>query len=414
MRLSEPATRIAIFYPCDPIGFVPSGIDTFIRGILRWAPRELEYTLFGATTDFKQRPIGQEIRIAGLHGASRFVPLVTVDPSARRSRVPLTLRYMWALRRYLRRESLAEYAIFDFHRPEPIAQFRRDSRPKNLVLHQDMSVIRGEGSDIKWRYLPWLYEWMERRLFGHVEHVFCVRQSAVDRYRAKYPDGKERFEFIPTWVDVEAFAATGALDARDMVRQRLRNELGLPADTRLLVFVGRLDRQKDPLLLLEAFRTACSRETRLHLLVIGDGALRARLEERIRSAGMTDRVSLLGAQPSSLIAGILRASDLFLLSSAYEGMPIAVLEALAAGLPVVSTDVGEIRLVLKEGINGFISPDHTPESLAQAISSALARIESLRGTPCTESVKPFGPEAVLGRIYQLHCKQALRQAKEAK
>ena len=142
--------------------------------------------------------------------------------------------------------------------------------------------------------------------------------------------------------------------------------------------------------------------------MVGDGALRSQVEQRIRSYGLSGRVSLLGAQPPARIASLLQASDLFVLSSAYEGMPIAVLEALAAGLPVVSTDVGEIRLVVKEGVNGSISKAPTAESIAAAISSVLASLDSLRGAACTEAAGEFGPEAVLNRIYQLHRRQAGR------
>jgi glycosyltransferase involved in cell wall biosynthesis len=406
--LSGRATRIAIFYPCDPVGFVPSGIDTFIRGILRWAPRELDYTLFGATTDSTAHPIGHEIEIAGLNRTSRFVPLVNVDPSARRSLVPLTIRYAWALHRYLGRHSLAEFDILDFHRAEPVALFWNDVRPKNLVMHQDMSVIRSSDSDIKWRYLPWLYERFERRIFEIVEQVFCVRQSAVQRYRSLDPGSKAQFEFIPTWVNVEAFESACTQDLRTELRGRVREELGLPADVRLLIFVGRLDRQKDPLLLVDSFQVLRGSEQNVHLLVIGDGALRSEVEKRISAGNLVNQVSLVGAQPPSRIASLLQASDVFVLSSAYEGMPIAVLEALAAGLPVVSTDVGEIRLVVKESINGEISPARTPRAMAQAISSALAKVETLRGRACVDSVRQFSPEIVLGRIYQHHRAQAGR------
>lgn len=404
--LNERVVRIAIFYPCDPLGFVPSGIESFIRGILKRAPEDLHYTLFGATTEASVRPLAREILIPGLHHESRFVPLVAMDPSARRSRIPLTLRYMWALRKYIRRESITRFDILDFHRLEPIVLFRNDPRPMNLVLHQDMSVIRGKYSDIKWRHLPWLYERFEKNMFRHVRHVFCVRQSAVDRYRTNCPDAATKFEFIPTWVDIETFAPTVDSEVRDKLRSQVRAELELPVGARLLVFVGRLDRQKDPVLLVDAFAAARMRESNLHLIIVGDGALRPKVEKKIHAGGMASHVSLLGVLPARRIAGFLQASDLFLLSSAYEGMPIAVLEALATGLPVVSTDVGEIRLVLKDGVNGAVSKAHTPEAMAEAIAATLARLDSLRGSPCTDSVAQYGPAAVLERLYQHHRQQA--------
>jgi glycosyltransferase involved in cell wall biosynthesis len=269
-----------------------------------------------------------------------------------------------------------------------------------------MTVIRSGSSDIRWRHWPWLYERFESFVFRQVEHVFCVRQSAIDRYRALNPDCEQKFEFIPTWVDKETFAFCSDPGTRDELRRRVRAELGVPFNAALLTFVGRLDRQKDPELLLDSFSLACALNPTLHLIIVGDGVLRPELEERIAASPDLVQVRLLGALPSRRIAELLRASDLFVLSSAYEGMPIAVLEALATGLPVVSTDVGEIRRVVKDGINGIISSARTPVDLADAIAAAMRQCERMRGLGCTSSVKDFGPDAVLALIYEQHRKQA--------
>jgi glycosyltransferase involved in cell wall biosynthesis len=388
---------------------VPSGIDSFIRGILKWAPDDLNYTLIGASSDVKARPLGQKITMPGIRHDSQFLPVVAVDAAGQQSRIPLTIRYMWALRRLRRHATLVDFDAFDFHRPEPIPLFRRDVRPKNLVLHQDMTVIRSGSSDIRWRHWPWLYERFEILVFRQVEHVFCVRQSAVDRYRAGNPGSEKKFEFIPTWVDNEAFAFCPDPGAREELRLRIRAELEVPTDAALLTFVGRLDRQKDPMLLLDAVGLARTREPNLHLIVVGDGALRSQVEENIGVAGIAGHVHLLGALPRPRIAELLRASDLFVLSSAYEGMPIAVLEALATGLPVVSTDIGEIRRVVKEGINGAISIARTPAAMADAIAAAMKRLDLMRGVACADSVREYGPEAVLGLLYQHHRTQAARR-----
>ncbi|MEX2150341.1 MAG: glycosyltransferase family 4 protein [Steroidobacteraceae bacterium] len=391
---------------------MPSGIDSFIRGILKWAPEDLRYTLIGGSSNLQARPLGEKLAIPGILGDGHFLPVVEVDASGRQSRIPLTLRYMRALQRLRRDSSFAHFDALDFHRPEPVLLFYRDKRPKNLVLHQDMTVIRSGSSDIRWRHWPWLYERFESVVFRQVDHVFCVRQSAIDRYRSEYPGSEEKFEFIPTWVDNETFASCPNPDARDELRRRIRAELELPVDAALLTFVGRLDRQKDPVLLLEAFWLARALDPALHLVIVGDGVLRPEVEDRIAASPDVAHVSLLGALPPRSIAELLRASDLFVLSSAYEGMPIAVLEALATGLPVVSTDVGEIRRVVKEGINGTISGTRTPAGLAQAIASAMQQCERLRGLACSDSVREYGPEAVLGLVYDQHRKQASRWAQQ--
>jgi glycosyltransferase involved in cell wall biosynthesis len=399
--------KIAILYPSDPAGNAPSGIDSVIRGILKWAPPDLEYTLLGATTDPVARPVGIEVDVKLGQREVRFLPLVAMDARAGRGRVPVVVRYMWALKRYAENIGLSAFNIFDFHRVEPVWLFRQDPRPKNVIVHQDMSIIRDKDCDIGWRHAPWLYERIEHALFSRVDHIFSVRQSAVLRYEKIYPDLTNRFSFIPTWVDASTFYPPTNADDRTYSRAEFRATLGLTdPKTRILTYVGRLDKQKDPLLLLNGFHEALSRLRNLHLVIIGDGVLRQSAEAACKTLNIREHVSFLGVQSPLQIAAALRGSHLFLLASAYEGMPVAVLEALATGLPVVSTNVGEIPLFVRNGVNGQIISNRTPSAMADAIGAALERLELMTGAPCTSSVAEYQPERVLHLLFDNHRRQA--------
>jgi len=359
--------------------------------------------LYGATSDPIARPVGQMAVIRLGERQLQYLPLISIDPSAARSRVPLTLQYILALRRLLRAGQLADLDVLDFHRIEPCFLFRRDRRPKNLTLHQDMSVIRDKDSDIQWRHFPWLYVRIEEVLFRDLSHIFVVRESAVDRYRGMYPRMAQKFSFMPTWVDTGVFGPmVGAgVQARDLFREKLR----IASDIQVLVFVGRLDRQKDPLLLLEAFRLVLRQRGDLHLVIVGDGLLRPKVEAALQDDELRGRVSLTGALSRHTIAETLRSADLFVMSSAYEGMPIAVLEALATGVPVVSTNVGEMRRIVQDGVNGCLSASRTAASLSDAMLRSLSGLQDMRGRPCEASVEPYHPEKVLGQIYDNHRRQ---------
>jgi len=113
-------------------------------------------------------------------------------------------------------------------------------------------------------------------------------------------------------------------------------------------------------------------------------------------------VHFLGVRPPPEIAEILRAADLYVLCSAYEGMPIAMLEALATGLPVVSTEVGEVRLVIQEGSNGRISEAREPKAFAGAILRGLSDADAFRGAACEQAVSRYHPEPVLENIFANH------------
>lgn len=282
------------------------------------------------------------------------------------------------LRRRLRSGALDDFDVLDFHRVEPIGLFLRDTRPKNVVIHQDMADLRNAKSDIRWRYAPGLYDAVERSLLRRVDRVFCVRQSAVHRYVTRDPSLTGRACFIPTWVDTTVFApAQASGESPRQIRRDVFGKLGIARTARLLISVGRLDHQKAPLLLLEAFRAVLRTRGDVHLAIVGDGILRRKVENACAANDLKGRVTTLGARPASEIVRLLRASDLFVLASAYEGMPIAMLEALATGVPVVGTDVGEVRLILREGVNGRIAARRTPEALAGAIHQALAQLPQL-------------------------------------
>jgi glycosyltransferase involved in cell wall biosynthesis len=394
--------NVAIIHPIDPAGHVPSGIDAFIRGILKFAPPDIHYTLFGATSDPVARPPGKLAKVVLGEREIEYWPLVAMGARAQRGLVPLTIRYMYALRRARKQGLLTPCNILDFHRIEPSFLFSADPRPKNVLLHQDMSVIRDANSDILWRHAPWLYEWLERRAFAQMQKIFAVRQSAVQRYRRLYPQFADRFAFIPTWMDSTVFVPSPSDSSRKLTRAALRRQIGISPDAPLLVFVGRLDQQKDPLLLIDALKLSVAAVPNLYLAIVGDGVLRSRVEEVVRVHGLTAQVHFLGVRPPLEIAEILRAADLYVLCSAYEGMPIALLEALATGLPVVCTDVGEVRLVVHDGINGQISAARDPRSFADTILKVLSRAETMRGPACEQAVSQYRPELVLENVYANH------------
>jgi glycosyltransferase involved in cell wall biosynthesis len=409
-RAPNAPIQVGIFYHADPLGHVPGGIDSFIRGLIQCAPEDISYTLVGASSDVAARPVGREIQLELGSSPARFVPVMSLGgSSARQSRIPHTVQYILGLRRIMRLPIVSRLQVLDFHRIEPVLLFRSDPRPMNVFMHNDMAVTRDKATDMRWRHAPWLYDRMEGWLLRRVERVLAVRQTAVERYRNSFPEMAAKFTFTPTSVDTSLFqpASESALPG---LRVALRQRLGWNDGARLLVFVGRLDSQKDPLLLLRAFANTVQRHPEAQLVFIGDGQLRGALESLISELGLTNRTRLLGALPRAEIAAILRASDLFVLSSAYEGMPIAVLEALCSGVPVVSTKVGEIPMAVRDGVNGYLATERTAEAICAALTTALENLSTIRGTPCTLSVKPYHPEQVYGAIYDHHRAQAHRQS----
>lgn len=401
----SPAARVCIVYPADPLGVIPGGIDSFIKGILRWAPADLGFDLVGVTTDTAVASPGRWTTCT-LEGTRPFgfYPVLALNKSERQSTVPVALRFLLTL---LRRRVETSADVLEFHRIEPWLAFARDARPKNLFMHQNMQDLRNLGSDIRWRHFPSLYFRLEDYVLPRMSTIFCVREDAANAYRQRFPRMQERIAFTPTWMDPDAFRPASEA-ARERGKAEMNQRLGFPPDAFVLVTVGRLDRQKNPLLLLDAFTRLHEAIPALRLLFIGDGVLRAQLEERIAAAGLEARVRLAGVQPPQVIAEHLQAADMFVLSSAYEGMPIVVLEALATGLPVTAMDVGEVSRAVHPGINGELVSRHDAGALATSIRTCYENIARYRGKPCVDAVKPFTPQQVLKPIYDNYRRLASR------
>ena len=142
----------------------------------------------------------------------------------------------------------------------------------------------------------------------------------------------------------------------------------MPTDI-LFVCVAWLRPQKNPVLLLEAFRRGPASDPRAHLLLVGTGSLRSELERQIGASGLQERVHLLGTRAD--VPEILNAADVFVLSSDYEGNPLSVMEAMAAGKPVICTAVGGVPELVEDRGCGLLVPPRDPKALSEAMSHML-------------------------------------------
>lgn len=387
---------VSIVYPADPVGVVPGGIDTFIRGILKYAPADIAVKLVGITTDPVRRPVGRWTRCDCDGREIQMFPVLAVDSAGTRGRVPLSLRFSAAVRQY--REAV-DGDVLEFHRLEPALLFARDRRAKNAFIHQNMQELKNRKSDILWSRLPGLYYRLEDWLLPKFSSVYVVREDAVAWYRERFPRIAGQFRFTPTWADPDVFKLPTATELAE-AKAALVSEFRLEPGARVLLSVGRLDSQKDPLLLAEAFGRVAERWPEARLIYVGDGVLRTQLETFTVKSGLRNKIYFAGLRAPRTIARMFWAADLFVLSSAYEGMPMCVLEALGSGVPVVSTDVGEVRRVVQSGKNGVVVNERSASALAEAIDGALRDRARFAGAPCLESVAPFSPARVLEPVYE--------------
>ena len=202
----------------------------------------------------------------------------------------------------------------------------------------------------------------------------------AQRHIAVSASGREllvtRYAFPARLVEVIHNGVDAILPAGD--RTQFRRALGQviageswSADTDVILTVARLSLQKGLADLVQAAAAVAPRRPQARFLIIGDGDQRARLAAQIAAAGLTRQVFLAGAQPHETVASWLAASDLFVLPSHFEGLPLSLLEAMAAGCPAIATSVGGNTEVIDSDAVGVLVAPHQPAELAAAIVRLL-------------------------------------------
>jgi glycosyltransferase involved in cell wall biosynthesis len=210
------------------------------------------------------------------------------------------------------------------------------------------------------REVEWYGRWVHQLAFRRGVLPVAIASEVADSIRRVY--GIDDFPLIPNGIPVDT------LRRPSIDRERWRRKEGFVTTDVLFVCVAVLRPQKNPTLLLEAFRLGLASDPRAHLLFAGTGPLKSKLERQIGALGLQERVHLLGIR--SDVPEILNAADVFVLSSDYEGNPLSVMEAMAAGKPMICTAVGGVP-ELVGGRCGLLVPPQNIKALAGAMRRML-------------------------------------------
>ncbi len=214
---------------------------------------------------------------------------------------------------------------------------------------------------------PWrggLHFLCDRWLAGRTNRALFASAQVMRTYQEKTGINPATCTMIPNGV---------ALTVPDANRETLRQQRGWALDERVIISVGRLSPEKGYEDLLKAFALLAPRTPNVRLVLVGDGAQRAALQTLQAQLGLNGRVTFAGQQQD--VAGWLAAADLYVQPSRREGLPLAVLEAMAAGVPVVATDVGDLAQVIMDGRNGYLVPAQQPEALAEKLVTLVQQLD---------------------------------------
>lgn len=383
---------LTIFYQFDPWRSSIGGIQTLIRSFIKYAPSEFEVRLVG-TVDAPHGLTGswQEAELEGR--AIHFMPLLTLRNDNFKRLVPSTIKYASAL---LGRCFASDF--MHFHRLEPTLATLHWAGEKTLFIHNDIQKQldpKGNKQALLWQRFPAAYFALERLLLGQFNQILSCNTASMEFYRQRYPAIADRVNYLKNTVDNEIFYPL-TLSERESGRRILSRQLGIAEDKRFVLFAGRLHAQKDPVLLVRSI--AALNIPDVHLLIAGDGNLRDEVLSEISRLGLSGQVTMLGPVNQGELAQLQRVSSVLILTSAYEGLPLVVLEALACGVPVVTPQCGETPNLLRPG-SGLVSKDRSVVAIADALRQVLLHPEDYPVDACVRAAEPYSARNVLGAVY---------------
>lgn len=291
------------------------------------------------------------------------VTRVPVDVTSVTSKLRAAVRMLSELLRLVPRTDIVHLHGFSTKNVLVTAVARLLRRPVMLSLHtagfDEAATVRRHGA------LAW---WA----FTHADRYMSVSPNLIDAYLAAGlpPD---RIQLVPNGIDMDRFAPADASQ-----RAALRDRLGLPQDRAVVLFVGFFSRDKQPRVLFDAWLRL---RQRLDATLVYVGATRSpyfevdddlaeQMREEARRAGCGDRVIFAG--PAERVEAYFRAADVFALPSRREGLPVALLEAMACGLPCVASRLpGSTDTIVEEGTTGLLVAPGDAGALADALARLL-------------------------------------------
>jgi len=244
-------------------------------------------------------------------------------------------------------------------------------------------VVHGWGFHERMHpFVRWFYVTLERVMTGISWPLVSVSERTTRIGLAARIGRPSSYRLVRSGIPLKTFHAD------DDVRRRVRSSLGARPDDVVVGSVGRLSPQKNPHDFVRVAAAVLSRHENVLFVYVGDGPMRSEIEQAVADAGIGGRLRLLGLRDD--VPDLLRAFDLFILTSLWEGLPRVVPQALATGVPVVAYDIAGIEESVIEGRNGHLVEPGAVEAMVERLGTLISN-ERLREEMRDRAVSEFDP-----------------------
>jgi glycosyltransferase involved in cell wall biosynthesis len=348
------AVDIFIVEQIDPIQPVMGGCEAYSHNLLKFLCRQRKAVgLIGVTNDHRNTLPDVQ-----------FPCSFTFIPVANTSKIS-SYQYLLRLMSYVPWLPISPSTIIHAQRPDYLLPF-------NLFHRNTLKVVTLHGNPLeslkiqKPRIVRIIYSIVESYCLKKCDAVIAVDPRTKDYYERKYPWLESKIQVIPVGIDTTKFKL---LD-KDVLRRRY----GFAGKDRIILYVGRLEKEKNLDFLMDCFIHVAAVIPEAKLVLVGDGRERKHLESRVQP-NFRNKILFMGIQSPDKIPEIINCADVLSLSSFTEGSPTVVREALACGVRVVSVDVGDVPKIVQEETMGQIVP-REGKRFSQALITVLSKEEN--------------------------------------
>ncbi|UCE37896.1 MAG: glycosyltransferase family 4 protein [Thermoplasmata archaeon] len=372
--------------PINPFDSKISGTQNYVMNFLNSVNKTERVMLCGYTTI---ENVNKNIR-----SNIRFLPLVVYEKKKDRFLFPQTFKFILALYKRKKDTFLAQN-VLHIQRLDFAIPFLFPSKKGKIVLYFHGAASKGylTGKGLKSKIKGYIYLILEHLILPNVDKIVTVSKKDEEFYANKYPKEKEKIITIPIPINVDEFDIKAG-------KKDLRNRLGLNQDHKIILYVGRFSKVKGIDLIIRAFLDLNKEVPDVDLVLVGQGEEEGRLRELISSLRVKN-VHFLRTLPHEDVPNILNCADVLAMASYTEGLPTILLEALACGLPVVSTDVGDIGNVVTSERIGFLLKNRSKEDYKNKLTSALKMSDEYKADR-REVAERYSSNAMVKRIMKMH------------
>lgn len=374
--------KILLVAKIDPWSSIPCGIRGYSLGLLApFLKKKMEVTIIGCSTTTNDSKDAKFSFINVLEGQENL----------------LNLEVFFDIALYIKFFSLmfrGFFSEFDIIHVQRIDQ----ALPFLLLNKSVICTLHGKASDQardKHGIIAYvIVRIIERIAINRLDHTIAVSNDIKNFYIKKFPHVSKKINVIPNGVDTNVF--------RPMNRHIARKNFGFDPDENIVLYIGRFHPEKNLKLLITSFyRLIHIHNHPTRLILVGEGKTKGEILDLVRQKNLEEYISIFKPVPDVDVPKIISCADVYGLSSYVEGFPLVILQALACGIPVVSTNVGEVSRVIKDNFTGFIVNDFSCETFADRLNSVLLFPDQFKDN-CVATAQNFTWDCVADNTIEIY------------